>query len=380
MSRLVSLCATAHGGPDAFGAARWDFSTNANACGPAPMALRAVQDADPTRYPDPQSTRVRAKLAALHGVPPGRIVVAASGSEFIQRLTAVVARHAPHAIVRVPASGYGDYARAAQACELAVSTMPVGATLVWHAEPSSPLGWSAAAPAGGEGALVVVDAAYEPLRLEGDAPPMPAHAWRLMSPNKALGLTGVRGAYAIAPANADEWLHALVAAAPSWPLGAHAVAMLEAWSRDDTQRWVEHSLATLREWKQAQLACCEALGWACEPSVTPFFVARDPRGDLAAHDPALRAEGVKLRDAASFGLPGAVRLSVQAPQAQQALCEAWQRVMRPAVSGSHAVDADERPLPRAGEGRGEGERMPPPLPSPPPSPTKGSEGLPERSR
>ena len=32
-----------HGGPDALGAPRWDFSTNANACGPAPHVLAALR-------------------------------------------------------------------------------------------------------------------------------------------------------------------------------------------------------------------------------------------------------------------------------------------------------------------------------------------------
>ena len=45
-----------HGGPDAQGVPLWDFSTNANACGPCPEALAAVQQADATRYPDPAYT------------------------------------------------------------------------------------------------------------------------------------------------------------------------------------------------------------------------------------------------------------------------------------------------------------------------------------
>jgi histidinol-phosphate aminotransferase len=39
----------------------------------------------------------------------------------------------------------------------------------------------------------------------------------------------------------------------------------------------------------------------------------------------LRADGIKLRDCASFGLPGHVRLGVLPPQSQQALKEAWTR-------------------------------------------------------
>ena len=32
-----------HGGPDALGAATWDFSTNANAASPCPSALTALR-------------------------------------------------------------------------------------------------------------------------------------------------------------------------------------------------------------------------------------------------------------------------------------------------------------------------------------------------
>ncbi|HEY0821097.1 MAG TPA: aminotransferase, partial [Rhizobacter sp.] len=103
----------AHGGPDAAGVPRWDFSTNANACGPASQALAAVQRADATRYPDPACTALRERLAGVHGVAPGRIVVAGSASEFIFRMSAAVARRWPQAAVHAPNPGYGDYARAA---------------------------------------------------------------------------------------------------------------------------------------------------------------------------------------------------------------------------------------------------------------------------
>src|SRR6218665_1566753 len=102
-----------HGGPDALGAPRWDFSTNANACGPAPEVLGALRAVDPSTYPDPASTALRAALAEFHDVRPERIVVAASASEFIGRLTAAVRLLSSHASVFVPAPGYADYGRAA---------------------------------------------------------------------------------------------------------------------------------------------------------------------------------------------------------------------------------------------------------------------------
>ncbi len=318
--------AAAHGGPDAQGAPRWDFSTNANACGPAPVALRAVLDADPTRYPDPASTALRASLAALHGVPARRIVIAASASEFIARLTAAVARRWPGAAVHVPSPGYGDYARAALAWGLLVASQGEGARLVWHTEPGSPRGDSSEPPQALHDAVSVVDAAYAPLQLEAEPAAWPAHAWRLMSPNKALGLTGVRGAYAVAPEGADDWLQAIEQLAPSWPLGAQGVAMLQAWACDDSQQWVKRSLATLREWKRQQLDVCRGLGWECAPSVTPFYVARWADAPFADTLAGLRMQGVKLRDATLMGLPGWVRLSVQPPEAQQALAQAWRAV------------------------------------------------------
>jgi histidinol-phosphate aminotransferase len=46
----------------------------------------------------------------------------------------------------------------------------------------------------------VLDCAYRPLWLEDEPPERNLDAvWQLWTPNKALGMTGVRAAYAIAP-------------------------------------------------------------------------------------------------------------------------------------------------------------------------------------
>lgn len=318
---------TVHGGPDAAGVPRWDFSTNANACGPAPAVIEALRDVDVSNYPDPSYTALREQLGTFHGVSAERIVVAASASEFIARLSAAVKRQTPHASVYMPVPGYADYGRAADAVGLRRVTSAGDASLAWVTEPGSPHGLSVRVPTAREGAVLVVDEAYAPLRLEGEARALPATAWRLLSPNKPLGLTGVRGAYAIAPDDAGALQAALAQLEPSWPLGGHGVAMLTAWAAPATQQWLLRSLDTLRDWKQRQLALCESLGWVCEPSVTPYFVARWPHPQSAAAlAPRLREFGVKLRDATSLGLPGAVRVGVRSPAAQDALRHAWLQV------------------------------------------------------
>ncbi|HRA14839.1 MAG TPA: aminotransferase, partial [Giesbergeria sp.] len=87
-----------HGGPDAQGVPLYDFSTNANACGPCPDALAAVQQADATRYPDPAYAALRDSLGAFHAVAPERIVLAASASECIHRFTALAALQGAQAV------------------------------------------------------------------------------------------------------------------------------------------------------------------------------------------------------------------------------------------------------------------------------------------
>lgn len=346
---VQNATAPVHGGPDARGAAQHDFSTNSNACGPCPATLTAVQQADATRYPDPAYTELRARLAAFHGVLPDRVVLAASASEFIHRITALAAQQGACAVA-LPLHSYGDYAQAARARGLQVlrpaDAGHAHAALHWACEPSSPLGawdpvlakWRSelqahTAPAG----LRVVDCAYVPLRLHADSdcaqegcafglPDTSPTAWQLWTPNKALGLTGVRAAYAIAPMGAEASVAMLTALSPSWPVGAHGVALLNSWVTPATQRWLADCLPVLRGWKEQQQALCADLGWAVlAGSQANYFCARLHLQDVSAALLALREHGIQLRDCASFGLPGIVRLGVLPPSAQTALRRAWRQ-------------------------------------------------------
>lgn len=307
-----------HGGTDALGAPCFDFSTNSNSCGPCPLAWVAVKQADVRRYPDPSYTELRAQLAAFHAVEPWRVLLAGSASEFIFRITGWVVQRGGRS-VNLPRHAYGDYAQAALAWGLKSVPQPNDADLVWGCEPSSPLGGPHTNWPRGFSSPTVLDCAYAPLRLEGESSLTEAQrdqVWQLYTPNKALGLTGVRGAYVIAPQGAHNSTAALERLCPSWPLGAQGVALLQAWVQPEVQAWLASSLQTLREWKTRQIAQLEALNWTVSPSQANFFCAQPPKAlDVAA----LRAAGIKVRDATSFGLPGQVRVGVLPPDAQDAL-------------------------------------------------------------
>ncbi len=360
MNADTAAC-TAHGGPDALGLPRHDFSTNANACGPCPLTLACVQQADALHYPDPGYSELRARLGAFHGVSPQRVLPMASASEAMARFTAAAARLGWRR-VGYPAQHFGDVARQTQAWGLTPVDQPTQADLWWACEPGTPHGQNATELAAlSPGPEWVLDCAYAPLRLSG-APSLDDAAlhqvWQLWSPNKALGLTGVRAAYVLAPEHAltvhgqpaahasGQWLGAVQALAPSWVWGGHGVALLDAWCQPAVQHWLATSRQTLARWKTRQLALCDTLGWAWQPSDANFHLAQpvpdaptsQALASLLSH---LREHsGIKLRDAASFGLPGWVRLGVLPPESQQVLHQAvlaWRQRETPAKSHSAPV-------------------------------------------
>ncbi|MBV8469099.1 MAG: aminotransferase class I/II-fold pyridoxal phosphate-dependent enzyme [Burkholderiaceae bacterium] len=352
---------TVHGGSDSGPPVLHDFSSNANPYGPPPGLLQALRDTDRSRYPDPHYLALRQALGAMHGVDPERVLPCSGGAEAIRRLSLAARLHGV-CEVWVPQPGFGDYAAAAHALDLpcrnfadadaliqalgeAASAAPV---LVWLCEPCNPTGatltpaqWHALSLAlDASGAALCLDLAYEPLRLDGGSalPDRLADlAWRLHCPNKALGLTGVRAAYLLAPAQDQALLplQRLQALAPSWVLAAEGQTLLMHWIAARDGAHLHESRERLRADWLALREALQARGWQwlvpADPSCPPFGLVRpDGTADLL---PRLRRQGIKLRDAHSFGLPGWYRLSAQPAAARRALLQALDR-LRPGQSPS----------------------------------------------
>ena len=370
-----------HGGTDLGPAVAWDFSTNAN---PSPQPERlsmALAGADRRRYPEPSYLHLRECLAQAGLGDAQRILPTAGSAEAIRRLT-LKACLAGVTRVWTPWPGFGEYAAAAEALGLTVQPyrgingLAEGVRacralgehapmLVWVCDPCNPTGrslsesvWRQLADLCADHDLTLaVDLAYQPLRW-----PQPPHAapgqgalpacvsdiaWQLWSPNKALGLTGVRAGALVAPATAERPdIDRLLTLAPSWVLSAEGVALLQAWCEPDVRAWLVNCAQQLATWRDELAVELHALGWSLytdaptsrsvdrQPNphddqlvhesgqgpVVPFLLAKPPEGESAAHVlQRCRAAGIRLRDATSLGLPGWLRLRAHVPEARHAL-------------------------------------------------------------
>jgi histidinol-phosphate aminotransferase len=324
--------AQVHGGTDAQPPPRFDFSTNANALGPSPIAVAALRAADPAAYPDPDYTGLRVALADWHDRRPEEIVVGAGACELIHRAVRttggpVVLLEPTFGEYRYAAEVAGAPVRVARDLDTWLRLLP-GAALAFLCVPNSPDG-SVADPttladaAADAGCRLVIDLAYHPLSQVRPSPP--AHAWQLWAPNKAHGVTGVRAAYLVTDAEAARRLRR----APSWILSTHGEAFLATLPSVAARRWVADTRATLWRWRDQLADRLRAADVAVTVGAANFLLAHV--GDAAGTTARLRRDGIRVRDATSFGLPGALRLSAQPPPAQQALLAALEA--QPEVAG-----------------------------------------------
>ena len=332
----ITLSKRIHGGPDSEGVPSYDFSSNANSVGTPDFMLSAIHQSNFQYYPDPEYVELRQLLSTRHQVDPERVLIAGCASEFIFRVSAYVARQSFEGKLYSPAKVwqpeycYGDYQNAAVVWNLEGTKNIMEAKLIWLCDPSSPLGRPLAdiptlITSLGSEQIVVLDLAYEPLRLEGHLELNQSQldsVWQMWSPNKSLGMTGIRGAYIIAPINSQKIIHELNAMTSSWVLGAHGVAMLSIWADTRSEVWLNASLDMLRDWKVRQIDMCKQMGWLPLHSVSNFFCVNPQKKNVSKFQSQLRSYGIKLRDTNSFGLSDHLRMAVMPPVIQDKLLDA----------------------------------------------------------
>jgi histidinol-phosphate/aromatic aminotransferase/cobyric acid decarboxylase-like protein len=233
------------------------------------------------RYPDP--TAAAAALAAAIGIEATRLVLTNGGAEAI----ALVAAELQRGWVDEP--DFALYRR-----HLPVLDPAAGR---WRSNPHNPTGRLA----GPKEAAAVWDEAFWPLATgtwtRGDV-----HAGSIVvgSLTKVLACPGLRIGYVLCPT--EDLAGRLLERQPQWALnGLAAAALPELLARVDLPVW---AAAVCRQ-RDALTALLRSAGYQPRPSQANWVLVDAPhlRDQLAA-------QAILVRDCASFGLPGTVRVGV----------------------------------------------------------------------
>lgn len=367
-----------HGGPhgeaDARIPVRIDCSTSVNAYGPARSVVEAVRMCcEPSlleRYPDPQSWESRSAIAAASGTTPRQVLVGAGAAELIHFICAAYVR--PGDVVLVPDLAFGEYARSALAFgarvispgalrhsstytgESALAALPETSAaafcsavererprLAFLCSPENPTGraWtpsqlrSVADTCRATGSLLVLDQAYDaftPQPIGTPAFPLADQVIHLRSLTKDHALAGLRVAYALAAASVVQ---AVDEVRVPWAVSTAAQAALIATLAESARAHVVTTTAALRESAQLLAVACTSAGFQVTPTDTHYFVAAVPACCSSASELRqllLEADGIKVRDCASFGLPRHIRMAARTPRETASIIDAIESATRSA--------------------------------------------------
>ena len=321
--------------------AKWlvELGSNENPYGPSPDARAAVLDALHLmhRYPDPRGVRLKAALAARHGVDAAMILLGNGSHELLMQLAQVFA--GPGTEVVYPQYGFAVFALAARASGAtsrvaaalpAEAAMPLGhdvdallraitpaTRLVYIANPNNPTGtWldrdtlARFVDAVPDDVILVVDEAYAEM---ADAPDY-VSALPLLAryPNlavtrtfsKAYALAGLRCGYAIA---ASGLVAVMERVRESFNVNAVALAACEAALGDAAH--LDWCRARNVEQREALTRALTQRGVDVLPSQTNFVLARFG-ARTAVIEAALLGRDVVLRPMGGYGLHEYSRITV----------------------------------------------------------------------
>ena len=284
------------------------LSLNPFAPDPAPVVRRHLGAGALSRYPDRGDLNAaEGALAEVLGVEARRVLITNGGAEAI----ALVAGELGRGWVEAPE--FSLYAR--HLARLA----PDGPR--FRSDPHNPSGALATPGATAE----VWDEAFYPLATgRWSAPGRAATAVVLGSLTKVLACPGLRVGYAVVPEDDGESLGVAGLAArlarrqPAWSVGSLALAAVpDLLATADPDGWAR-SVAAARD---GLIEVLHRHGLAPVPSDANFVLvpgAGGLRDALARH-------GVVVRDCASFGLAGQVRIAVPGPEGLARLDAALER-------------------------------------------------------
>ncbi|MDM0018520.1 histidinol-phosphate transaminase [Variovorax saccharolyticus] len=327
------------------------LNTNENPYPPSPRAIDAIQGAAEDgleRYPDPESTVLRAAIAARHGLD-SRQVFAGNGSDEVlaHAFFAFFQQDAPLLLPDITYSFYRVYAQLyGIACELQpvddalridagalARRAAAGCGGIVIANPNAPTGIGlplaqieqllVACPE----RVVLVDEAYVDFGGQSAMPLIARHPNLLVvqTLSKSRSLAGLRVGFACGQAPLIDGLQRVKNSFNSYPLdrlaSAGAVAALE------DQAWFEKTRDAVVDTREGLALQLEDLGFEVLPSQANFLFVRHPGHDAAALAAALRSRAVLVRHFAQPRIAQYLRISVGTREQCGALVEALGEIL-----------------------------------------------------
>lgn len=340
------------------------LSANENPLGASPKALEAFQSANALEfYPDGSSLKLRETIAGAYGLDPARIVCG-TGSDELLMLTAL-AFAGPGDEVLYSQFGFLVYRIAA----LAAGATPVVAPekdhhtdvdailaavtertrVVFLANPNNPTGTylpfdeikrlQRGLP---PNVLLALDAAYAEYVRRNDYESgielvaTTQNVVMLRTFSKIHGLAALRVGWLYGP---PEVVDAINRIRGAFNVSAPGIAAAIAAIKDTTH--TEAAVAHNEEWLPWLARELSALGLKVTPSVTNFLLVHFPEepGKTAKDaDAFLLERGLILRRVDSYGLPGALRLTIGTEEANRLLVAALAEFLGKAGTGKASTD------------------------------------------
>ncbi|SNB77445.1 histidinol-phosphate aminotransferase [Arboricoccus pini] len=291
------------------------LNTNENPYGPGPHVLAAIKAEveDGLRlYPDPTAERLRATIAAYHGLDAGNVFVGNGSDEVLAHTFKGLLQH--EGPLLFPDITYSFYPVYCGLFGIAYRTVPLDAALQVQIEDFAPDAGAIIlpnpnAPTGSvlpreaierlllahPQAVIVIDEAYVDFGGESAIPLIARHPNLLVvqTLSKARSLAGLRVGLAFGDRPLIEALERVKDSFNSYPLDRLAQAGARAAYEDVA--WFEDSRAKVIASRRRLEVGLLALGFEMPPSAANFVFARHPRHEGAMLAAALRARAIIVR-------------------------------------------------------------------------------------
>lgn len=323
------------------------LNTNENPYGPSPLALAAMQAElnDNLRlYPDPNGDRLKRAVADYYGVQPAQVFVGNGSDEVLAHAFHGLFQHdKPLLFPDVSYSFYpvycGLYGIGHEAVALdeqfqidvADYCRPNGGII--FPNPNAPTGCLLSLDAierllqANPDSVVLVDEAYIDFGGTSAIALVDRYPNLLITQtlSKSRSLAGLRVGLAVGHPDLIEALERIKNSFNSYPLDRIAIAGAAAAFEDHA--YFEQCTQQVIVSREAVTSTMRALGFEVLPSAANFIFARHPQHDAAAIAAGLREQGVIVRHFKQPRISQFLRITIGAPEQNQALLDALQEII-----------------------------------------------------